>query len=253
MRKKFCPGCCSKGADAIDAAHALVLENANPMGAAVGSHVGSTVGEQLGGSLGSSIGGTLGGKVGVRYDPVQETTPQPTSEQPTLGSTLEIVAPAVVRNGTPVFHSLARRILHSDRNVSLTQTCCVALDIGSGTNSKNVGKLKKGKVVTALEICQQDGHERVRIGQDQWISRITDNGTILAQPMSQQDRPVTLTDQPGPEPQPSVPLQEDVPTTIEEFLASIRMSQYESTLMELGVSAIEDLADVAAVRTGLHI
>eukprot|EP01043_Picozoa_sp_COSAG02_P052731 COSAG02_NODE_5727_length_4089_cov_2.288471_7_plen_108_part_00 len=104
--------------------------------------------------------------------------------------------------------------------------------------------MKKGKVVSVMEICQQDGHERVRIGHDQWISRVTDKGTILAQPMSQQDQLVTTTDQPGPEPQPSVV----APATIEEFLASIRLSQYQSALAELGVSVVDDLTDVAAVR-----
>ena len=103
MRKKCCPGCCNKGANAVDAANALVLENANPMGAAVGSHIGSTLGEQLGGSLGSSIGSAVGDKLGDRYDPVQESTPQPSPEQPMLGSTLEIVATAIVRNGILFF------------------------------------------------------------------------------------------------------------------------------------------------------
>ena len=43
-------------------------------------------------------------------------------------------------------------------------------------------RLKKGQVVLVLEERQEDGHERVRIGDDRWISRVTDKGKVLAQP-----------------------------------------------------------------------
>ena len=39
-----------------------------------------------------------------------------------------------------------------------------------------------GEVVTVLEQRQESGHERVRIGPDQWISRVTNVGKVLAQP-----------------------------------------------------------------------
>ena len=42
--------------------------------------------------------------------------------------------------------------------------------------------LKKGTVVLVLEERQVGGHKRVRIGDDRWISRVTDEGVTLAQP-----------------------------------------------------------------------
>ena len=40
--------------------------------------------------------------------------------------------------------------------------------------------LKPGDIVTVLESCLDNGHQRVRIGPDQWISRVTGNGKTLA-------------------------------------------------------------------------
>eukprot|EP01043_Picozoa_sp_COSAG02_P006591 COSAG02_NODE_189_length_30109_cov_71.135855_4_plen_236_part_00 len=56
---------------------------------------------------------------------------------------------------------------------------------GAGVDSNKVGELTRGTVVVAHEELELGGHVRVRItverGQDQWISRVTAKGALLAE------------------------------------------------------------------------
>lgn len=55
---------------------------------------------------------------------------------------------------------------------------------GPGVSSKKrVPSMQVGDIVQVYEQRQVDGHQRVRIGQSRWISRVTASGTVLTEPV----------------------------------------------------------------------
>jgi hypothetical protein len=63
---------------------------------------------------------------------------------------------------------------------------------GPRLTSQIVGELFPGERVTAVaEEREEDGHQRVCIGEGRWISRVTRRGNVLAQQLSQPEEPMS--------------------------------------------------------------
>lgn len=121
------------------------------------------------------------------------------------------------------------------------------------TKVRNDNTLNEGQTVTVMEERQHDGHERIRIGEGRWISRVTSKGTVLAQPihpidMSGQaiDENVVASSNPvgaSAYTAPVVDQAHDVPLTAPEVkglaatLEEAHLSQYESALRECKTSS----------------
>jgi hypothetical protein len=114
--------------------------------------------------------------------------------------------------------------LVSGCNLIITELATVRS--GVRISSKKVGDLQPGQIVTAFAEQQVDGHIRVLIGDNMWISRITAKGTQLAEICSE------------PEPEPTTAAK---PMTLEEFLAKHRLSHYFEAMAALGAAEVEDL------------
>ena len=58
----------------------------------------------------------------------------------------------------------------------------------SPSSKKRRPSKQPGDIVYVYEQCRRGGHQRVRIGKDRWISRVTAGGAVLAEPVVAEER-----------------------------------------------------------------
>jgi hypothetical protein len=52
---------------------------------------------------------------------------------------------------------------------------------GTNLDSVKVGEIQAGVTIAVFEECSRVGHQRCRIGPDEWISAVTSKGHVLAE------------------------------------------------------------------------
>eukprot|EP01047_Picozoa_sp_COSAG01_P060449 COSAG01_NODE_7409_length_3218_cov_8.315948_6_plen_59_part_00 len=51
---------------------------------------------------------------------------------------------------------------------------------GPNLDSVKVGEIQAGVTIAVFEECSMDGHQRCRIGPDEWMSAVTARGHVIA-------------------------------------------------------------------------